>query len=168
MPCSQGILYIASRKQKCTHVFTKELEVLNGKVSSPKHIIHCYKCHVFNNVYFSLKYCKYLFPVFFFGHFGRGVGHKNFLCPHPPHFRFLRCSSARNKVVWIIIKSGLCVAKLQHLQYKADCTCTVSCSWANLLARWGKLGSYGPTLRTCSIRWRDTNYRMLLTLKICE
>ena len=82
MPCSQGILYIASRKQKCTHVFTKEMEVLNGKVNSPKHIINCYTCHVFNNYYFSLKYCKYLFPVFFFlATLAGGWGTKTFCAP---------------------------------------------------------------------------------------
>ena len=81
MPCSQGILYVASRKQKCTHVFTKEMEVLNGKVNSPKHIIHCYKCHVFNTYYFSLKYCKYLFPVFFLATLAGGCGTKTFCAP---------------------------------------------------------------------------------------
>ena len=43
--------------------------------------------------------------VFFLGHFGRRT--------HPPqrwHLSCLRCSSARNKVVWLIVKIGLCVA----------------------------------------------------------
>ena len=80
MPCIQGILYIALRKQICTHVFTKKMDCVNGKGNSNTlfnvpNLMYLY--------YFRLNILQIPFFLFFFFWllWPAGGAHKFFVSP---------------------------------------------------------------------------------------
>ena len=81
IPCSQGILYIALRNQKSTHVFTKGMDSVNREGNSNTLFSVTNLMYL---IYFCLKYFCFLGG----GHFGRRVGHRNFLCTRVSHITF--------------------------------------------------------------------------------
>ena len=57
--CMQGILYIAFRKQNCTHVFTKKMDCVNGKGNSSTYFnvpdlryLYYFRLNISNTIFF--------------------------------------------------------------------------------------------------------------------